>query len=240
MSITLGRPIHWFGRALRRAGTEIVTRYGAKGTWIDIGAHSGESTFLEARHNPALKVYALEPNLRAASKLVGRLSNYVVLPMAIAEKNGSADFYVNTYDYASSLLPFSEDGLKAWKGQDLKVDSVVTVPTIRLDTLMNMLEIEKVDFLKIDTQGMDLAVLKSAGARIGDIGMIKLEVWVAPVSLYEGAPVKGEVVAFLEDAGFSLVGTEKQTDGHEENLTFLRTDQAGETELSAKRVQRSN
>jgi FkbM family methyltransferase len=231
--MTLGRPIHWFGRALRHAGTEIVTRYGAKGTWIDIGAHSGESTFLEARHNPGLKVYAIEPNLRAASKLVGRLSNYVVLPMAIAEKDGSANFYVNAYDYASSLLPFNEEGLRAWEGQELKVDSVVTVPTIRLDTLMSMLEIKKVDFLKIDTQGMDLAVIRSAGARLRDVGEIKLEVWVAPVPLYAGAPSKDEVVAFLEDAGFVLVDTETQSDGNEENLTFIQKDR-GNTALGGR------
>jgi FkbM family methyltransferase len=229
------KPIHWFGRALRSVGTEITRRFGTTETWIDIGAHHGESSFPNAQNNPGLKVYAVEPNLRAASKLVGRLANYVVLPMAIAEKDGSADFYLNTYDQASSLLPFNEEGLRAWAGRDLKVDSVVTVPTIRLDTLMSMLEIEKVDFLKIDTQGMDLSVLKSAGARLGDIGLIKLEVWVGPMALYAGAPSKVEVVAFLEEAGFSMIDAEKQSDGQEENLTFLRTARAVELGRAERR-----
>jgi FkbM family methyltransferase len=229
------KPIRWFGNALRSAGTRIARRFGSTEIWIDIGAHHGESSLPNAKNNPGLKVYAVEPNLRAASKLVGRLANYVVLPMAIAEKDGSADFYVSVYDHASSLLPFNEEGLRTWAGHDLKIDSVVTVPTIRLDTLMGMLEIEKVDFLKIDTQGMDLAVLRSAGTRLGDIGMIRLEVWVAPVPLYSGAPSKQEVVAFLEGSGFSLVETEKQTDGQEENLTFVRTDLAAKLARSKRR-----
>ncbi len=231
----VSKSIHWFGRQLRSAGTEITRRFGTTETWIDIGAHHGESSFPNAQNNPGLRVYAVEPNLRAASKLAGRLANYVVLPMAIAEKDGSADFYVSVYDHASSLLPFNEEGLRTWMGQDLKIDSVVTVPTIRLDTLMGMLEIEKVDFLKIDTQGMDLAVLRSAGVRLSDIGMIRLEVWVAPIPLYSGAPSKDEVVAFLEGSGFSLVETEKQTDGQEENLTFVRTDPVGERARSERR-----
>jgi FkbM family methyltransferase len=218
----VAEPIHWVGRAFRRVGTKIVTRYGTQGTWIDIGAHGGESTFSQARHNPGLKVYAVEPNLRAVAKLVGRLPNYVVLPMAIAEKNGCAEFHVNAYDQASSLLPFNQAGLTSWVGQELKVDSVVVVPTMRLDTLMGMLEIERVDFLKIDTQGMDLAVLRSAGKRLGDIGKITLEVCVAPIPLYLGAPSKAEVVAFLEAAGFCLIDTEEQSHGQEENLTFLQ------------------
>jgi precorrin-6B methylase 2 len=35
--------------------------------WLDVGAHEGEKTLAAARANPALYVYAFEPNLAAAS-----------------------------------------------------------------------------------------------------------------------------------------------------------------------------
>jgi FkbM family methyltransferase len=216
-------PFYWTGRALRRLGNELVSRGGMRGTWIDVGAHEGETTLQFARLNPGLRVYALEPNLRAVARLLGQVPNFIVLPMAIAETDGCAEFHINAFEMGSSLLPLNEEGLTSWVGvSSLKEESVVSVPTVRLDTLMNLLGIRSVDFLKIDTQGLDLAVLKSAGDRLRDVAKITLEVEVAPVPLYKGAASKDEVMAFLSAAGFDLVGTESQTYGQEENLTFVR------------------
>src|SRR5262249_1155991 len=159
-------PIYWAGRVLRKLGTELLKRQGLTGVWIDVGAHHGETTIKYAFHNPGLKIYAIEPNLRAAIKLMGHAPNYVVVPIAIAEKDGSANFHVNASEMSSSLLPLNEEAVRSWVGVDAhKVTSTVTVPTMRLDTFMESMGIQEVDFLKIDTQGMDLAVLKSAGTR---------------------------------------------------------------------------
>jgi FkbM family methyltransferase len=213
----------WIGRAFRKFGTDILTRSGIKGTWIDVGAHHGEYTLGYARHNPGLRIYAFEPNLRAASKLFGHASNYVVIPMAVAEKDGFADFNINAFDAASSLLPLNEEGIKSWEGAKvLKVDSVASVPTVRLDTFMDRVGIKKVDFLKVDAQGTDLAVINSAGARLRDITRITLEVWVSPRPIYSGVHSKDEVLSYLGERGFSLISTETQTEGLEENLTFVR------------------
>jgi FkbM family methyltransferase len=220
----ISRSLSRFGCLLSSLGIKIAKRFGKTEVWIDVGAHHGESSVAEARRNPGIKVYAVEPNLQSASKLTGHLPNYLVLPIAIAEVNGFADFHLNAYDQASSLLPFNEEGLKSWEGPSLQASSVVKVPTVRLDTLMNMLGVEEVDFLKIDAQGMDLAVLRSAGRRLSDIRKIQLEVWVAPVSLYVGTPSKAQTVSFLEDSGFHLVHSEKQSEGKEENLTFIRAE----------------
>jgi FkbM family methyltransferase len=201
----------------------MVGHGGVEGTWIDVGAHQGETTLGHAQHNPGLRIYALEPNVRLAVKLMARAANYFVIPIAIAEEDGVSSFHISGFDAASSLLPFSREGLQSWVGPDpLKVESIVTVPTMRLETFMNLACIGRVDFLKIDAQGMDLAVVKSAGARLRDIDKIALEVGVMPVPLYSGAPCKAEVVAFLNEAGFDLTDAERQSDDQEENLTFVR------------------
>jgi FkbM family methyltransferase len=229
-----------FGRILRWAGDGLVAHSDIEGTWIDVGAHHGETTLRQAALNPGLKVYAFEPNLTAAAKLIGRASNYLVIPMAVAEKDGLANLHINSFDAASSLLPFNEASLQNWiGGEALKVNSTVPVPTIRLDTFMNLAKIEDVGYLKIDTQGADLAVVKSAGERLRDIAKITLEVDVTPVPLYEGAPTKDEIISYLKDVGFSLVTVEKQSHGQEENLTFIRNDLAsrlrdGESVISGR------
>jgi len=219
--------IHWTGRLLRKMGTRMMERASIRGIWIDIGAYRGEVTIGYAKHNPGLRIYAVEPNLSVAIRMMGHAPNFVVIPMAIAEVDGCADFNLNEFEMASSLLPLSEEGIRSWVGLDsLGLKSVIKVPTIRLDTLMNQLGVEKVDFLKIDTQGMDLAILKSAGNRLRDVSKITLEVAVAPVPIYLGASLKEEVLRFLDASGFTLVGVESQTSGQEENLTFIRTQDA--------------
>jgi FkbM family methyltransferase len=211
------------GRVLHNLGDRLVKAGGIEGIWIDVGAHRGETSLRWAERNPGLKIYALEPNLSVAVTLMSRAPNYFVIPMAVAETDGFARFYVNAFEAASSMLPLNRRALDSWiGGEELEVDSVTNVPTIRLDTLMSLAGIHKVDYLKVDTQGMDLAVVRSAGTRLRDVAKVTLEVDVKEVRLYTGAPSKDEIVSFLNEAGFYLASAENQTHGQEENLTFIR------------------
>jgi len=92
--------------------------------WLDVGAHLGEKTFAVAQQDPRVRVYAFEPNRRVAAQRMGLLPNFVVIPMAVAEHDGSADLYLNQDDASSSLLPFNPEGLRRWIGREqLKVVS---------------------------------------------------------------------------------------------------------------------
>jgi FkbM family methyltransferase len=191
--------------------------------WIDVGAHLGEKTFPFAEQNGALRVYAFEPNLRLAAQRLGRLPNFMVVPMAVSEQDGCADFYLNSFAAASSLLPLDSAGLVRWRGGEvLKVERKLVVPTIRLDTFLDLMEIPEVHFLKIDAQGADLAVVRSLGRRIKDVRKVSLEVQINPMSLYVGGSQKNEVEQYMGAAGFALETCEKQRYGQEENLTYLR------------------
>lgn len=219
----IDRGVRRLGRILESVAGAMTRRGTLKGTWIDVGAHYGETTLPVASENPGLKVYALEPNLTAVAKLIGRAPNYFVLPIAVSERDGHADFHLNSFDSASSLLPMDESVRRSWTGGDvLKEEEVTVVPTARLDTIMRLLEIAVVDYLKIDAQGADLAVIKSAGARLRDIRKITLEVSVTPRPLYSGAAMKEEVVDFLKSAGYSLTRIEDQSHDQEQNLTFIQ------------------
>jgi FkbM family methyltransferase len=191
--------------------------------WVDVGAHEGEQTFPYASVDRTLLVYAFEPNLRAASRIMGLLPNYVVFPIAIAARDGSADLHLNAYEQSSSLLPADASGVKAWiTEQKFEVVGSVTVPTMRLDTFLNGAGIASVDFLKIDAQGLDLEVVKSAGDRLRDVAKVQLEATTASYRQYEGAPGKSVIVEYMESKGFRLAGEEIQSHGQEANLTFLR------------------
>jgi len=191
--------------------------------WFDVGAHEGETTFPYAAADPSLLVYAFEPNLHAASRMMGRLRNFVVLPIAVAERDGTAKLQLNAYEQSSSLLPADRAGVEQWvTEQEFKVIGSVTVPTMRLDTFMNQAGIESVDFLKIDAQGLDLEVVRSAGDRLKDVAKVQLEATNVSYRQYEGAPGKSVIIDFMESKGFRLAGEEIQSHGQEANLTFLR------------------
>ena len=211
----------------RRALRETVVRWARsrkyRRIWIDVGAHEGELTFPFAAADSSLLVYAFEPNLHAASRIMGRLRNYVVLPIAVAERDGSAELQLNAYEQSSSLLPPDEAGVKSWKtDQEFKVVGTTIVPTMRLDTFMNDAGIEFVDYLKIDAQGLDLDVVKSAGDRLRDVAKVQLEATNVEYRQYEGAPGKSVIIEYMDSMGFRLAGEEIQSHGQEANLTFLR------------------
>jgi FkbM family methyltransferase len=201
-----------FKKAFDRATVDTI--------WVDVGAHLGQFTLDAALRNPRLLVFAFEPNWALARQIMGRAANFIVLPMAISDTNGSADFFINSCDGSSSLVEMEESGKAHWGDLDLKVKSRVAVPTMRLDTFMELSDLSTIDYLKVDAEGVDLKVIQSAGKRLRDIRTIKLEVDVAPDRLYQGAPSRDEVVEFMSRSGFVLVDSESQNEDRQQNLTF--------------------
>jgi FkbM family methyltransferase len=191
--------------------------------WVDVGAHLGESSLAYARAHPETRVYAFEPNLRLAAEQFNRLPNYIVIPMAVAETNGFADFLINDNTAVSSLLPFDAEALSRWVGgEQILRSNKVLVPSIRLDTFMEAVGLKEIDYLKVDAQGADFSVIRSAGEHVQKIKKIKLEVTITPTQLYAGAATKKEIIEYLLCRGFALAEIEAQTHGQEENLTFVR------------------
>ena len=191
--------------------------------WIDVGAYRGEASRPAALDDPSLTVHAFEPVPVLFEELNGGPQNYRVHAMAVADDNGTAAFRINGFTAASSLLPLDEEARSDWIDGDLLIEErEIVVPTIRLDTFMDEQGIAEVEFLKIDAQGADFAVVRSAGARLIDIRRIKLEVAITPRQLYRGAAKKAAIIAFLEANGYRLIATERQSHDQEENLTFAR------------------
>ncbi len=194
-----------------------------QGVWIDVGAHLGETTFEKARKQPNLHVYAFEPNLELASQRFNQLPNYSMLPMAVGERDGFSVFHLNAFSAASSLLPLDEARHREWIGGELlQQQAEVLVPTTRLDSFLAASGVSHVDYLKIDAQGADFLVVRSAGKRLGDIRKIKLEVTITPTQLYVGGASKEEFIQYLTAHGFVLISEQSQTYGQEENLVFFQ------------------
>jgi FkbM family methyltransferase len=191
--------------------------------WIDVGAHRGERTAMPAQQDPNITVYAFEPNIEAISVQFAKNPNYIIIPVAISTKNQLVSYYINNIEVTNSLAPFNPEGLSVWQTPaTLNNINHVLVPAIRLDTFMEYANIDKVDYLKIDTQGTDLEVVKSLGKRIYDVTRIMLEVQVTDIPLYVDGTTEGEVKAYMASHGFKLINETLQSYEQEKNIVFER------------------
>lgn len=201
---------------------------------IDIGAHDGSCLAVpSAQQNQDNLVYAIEPIPELANSIRRHhLPNLFVFNLAIGEVEGMTEFNVNQDDQTSSLLPADPQGKWISYADRLKTVKSIQVQVKRLDSFITENNITDIDLLKIDAQGFDLQVLKSAGELIHSVRRIKVEVQLSP--LYCGSADKPTVVEYLESRGFSLVYSQAQTDGLEENLEFTRVNRYSKVQSEAK------
>lgn len=195
---------------------------------IDVGANVGSISIPWLKDKDSV-VYAFEPDPRVFSKLknnVGSNERYHCINKAVSTQDGSSIFYLSVDPATSSLLPYTEQGLRKWvcpKGKKLAVESTVSVETIRLDTFLSRSGIEEVDLLKVDAQGHDLEVIRSAGGKISQIRSVILEVQITPdFELYRNSSKMGDVLSYMAQNGFELIKEENNTEGQEVNCYFRR------------------
>lgn len=128
-------------------------------TVLDIGAHCGFHTLLLSKSvGPRGRVLAFEPSPWDRKRLRLHVAmnfcwNVRVLPWALGEQHGSATLYVvreNTV--LNSLRP----------QPSVSPGTPMEVTVRRLDSVLSQLGIMKVDFVKLDVEGAELAVLKGA------------------------------------------------------------------------------
>jgi FkbM family methyltransferase len=139
--------IDWFCTMLRKG--DIV---------FDIGANGGLYTILASKIvGETGHVYAFEPGSKELALLKdniikNNLSNVTIVPKAVSTERSTAKFAVSR-DGAMSSLAKNEHGNQV-------IEEWVTVETVSLDEFVQELNIEKVDFIKIDVEGAEHLVFE--------------------------------------------------------------------------------
>jgi FkbM family methyltransferase len=117
---------------------------------VDVGCHIGSALSDMLKRAPQGTHAAFEPIPTKAEWLRQRFPEVTVFEVALAERSGEATFFVNT-----KLSGFS--GLR--RHGDEGEHEALTVRTARLD---EVLAHQRADFIKLDVEGGELAVLKGA------------------------------------------------------------------------------
>lgn len=203
-------------------------------TILEAGASDGTDTIefsqiLQSRdfYHPDNKIYAFEPIPRSYELLEKKIcscTNAVAIPKALGSDNVSQSIYVSKNSNIAGGLASSSSLLPPKKTLSfhphIKFDAQDIVDTITLDSWAVEYGVEKIDFMWLDMQGMEMRALQSGLAVLRTTKAIFSEV--SFLEMYEGAPLYEEYKAWLGSLGFSLVFVDKACEDMG-NAFFLRS-----------------
>ena len=161
----IARALFWSGLRYweRETSPVILDNVRRSRCFVDVGANCGIYTVLGAIINPRLRVFSLEPVPRVCAVLVRNVarnrleSRVTILNVAAGASNDVVDFHEAENALMGSL------GINGYRGQPGKI---IKVRCRTLDSIVEELNIEP-DFIKIDVEGFEDAVLAEARRLLG-------------------------------------------------------------------------
>ncbi len=170
-----------------------------KVTVVDIGSHYGYFSIFAAKNTaPDSTIYSIEPSQQNFNTLKQNLSdcniqNVKPFQMAIGGENGTLDLFIGRSINHSLIENYALLG-------DEKDTQKVEVKTLGQFMLEN--KIEHIDFLKMDCEGTEYAILFNTPPSVFDkVSVISMEFHDMKIEKFTG----NEILKILEDSGFEIV-----------------------------------
>tara|TARA_B100001250_G_scaffold160313_1_gene137726 strand:+ start:356 stop:1285 length:930 start_codon:yes stop_codon:yes gene_type:complete len=171
---------------------------------LDVGAQGGffNSNIFSKKYNFFFDPIVVEPIPEEAKKLEDK--NYKVISKGLWSENCKKKLYIlGKRPGSSSMYKPNPNALSLYdfKKKDFSVFDITDEIDIECTTIkesLNRFEVNNLDFLKIDTQGSELEILKGIGKYFPLL--IKIEAQIIP--MYENVPDWGELVNHLQKINY--------------------------------------
>ena len=195
-----GKPLgpHWpqLTAMLERRGITLV---------IDVGANIGQYAAALRVSGYGGRIVSFEPLSAAHAELARAASPdkaWIVAPRtAVGATRGNITINVSANSDMSSALPFAAHAASVFDGDRMVGRETVPLTTVDAILAAHAAVSDRV-FLKSDTQGYDLEVLRGARASLGRIVGLQIESSLSPI--YEGQPDWRAIIDFLAPHGFTV------------------------------------
>lgn len=225
---------------------------GTQEVFIEVGANSVDTVDSgELGLFPSAFLVSFEPLVHQYATLLSRKSRAdelqalgqhhdrgVVLPLAVSNEDGFAQLRIEgTRDACASLLPAKRHLFEDGKCASVdKPAEMRTVPTVSLQTVLGTwLAWEDgtgwpVSYLKIDAQGLDLDIVRSAGHYLSRVRRVVMETTSDSCDqMYHGSPRCTDIVDAMTGLGFVVAHNQscfdfatRCTPDREVDFEFLR------------------
>lgn len=187
---------------------------------FEIGAnYAQDAEFLRKSFDLEEKdIYVFEPHPQIFAE-VTKMYNFKAFELALSNENGRAKFNaidIKNNEYKNSGISSLRDGLTTDKKNFISVDVEMT----RMDNFMNKHNLESIDFLKLDVEGMNYEVLEGFGEYLPKIKAIQTEGEYK--QYWEGQKVYKDMEDLLVTNNFKLVSFLLSNDGIQSDSFWIQ------------------
>lgn len=185
---------------------DLLRLFGCDPVLVDVGASAGPPDIWEPI--AALSTYlGFDPDSREmTSSAAGGFRRTVVVNEAITCDPAAAEvrFYLTRSPYCSSTLEPDMASLSNYDFSDLFVtERQATVRAATLDAILARLGLDRIDWLKCDSQGTDLRIFRSLGDGVRR-GLLALDIEPGLIDVYRGEDLFVDAQKHLTASGFWL------------------------------------
>lgn len=176
---------------------------------VDVGCRWGfAGRFLSNEYSESFKIFGFDPDQEECSRLQKSYQNLTdgfvtCIPLGLAGASGERILHITKEPACSSLhepIQFLSENYPAL--DCISPQKTVTVNVKTLKQWAAEQGVDRFDYIKIDTQGSELEILRGAEDILCSTRCIDIEVEFNPI--YEGQTLFGETDTYLRSKGFSL------------------------------------
>jgi FkbM family methyltransferase len=193
--------LHGVAAAIEHAG---IVRRLKPDLVLDVGANVGQFSLLARNEAPNARIIAFEPLREPSARYRGLFAHderVTLHRFALGCARGEVDMHLSARMDSSSLLPISRLQVEHFPGtEEIGCEKVKVAP---VTDFIQDAELIGRTFVKIDVQGFELDVLRSAEPLLPRLTWIYVEL--SSIPLYEGQALAVDTINFLERNGFRLL-----------------------------------
>jgi FkbM family methyltransferase len=185
---------------------DLLSLFGAAPVLVDVGASAGPPA-VWAPLAPVATYVGFDPDSRAiADSAAGGFRRSLIVNEAITSDPGAAEvrFFLTRSPYCSSTLEPDLASLSNYHFSELFVtERQAAVRAATLDAILARLGLDRIDWLKCDTQGTDLRIFRSLGDGVRR-GVLALDIEPGLIDAYRGEDLFVDAQKHLAANGFWL------------------------------------